>query len=92
MSERLYDYSDMPGDNDIVCRGSYALGSACGRCQRCLNERESQFADLRASAMAVVDRYDNPPITWAIKSMQPTLGECIEDLRTALTEKEVGHE
>lgn len=55
MSERLYDYSDMPGDNDIVCRGSYALGSACGRCQRCLNDLESQLAELRAAVSSVID-------------------------------------
>jgi len=57
-----------------------------------INELRDEIERLRASAMAVVDRYDNPPITEYALDHQPTLGECIEDLRTALTEKEVGDE
>ncbi len=38
MSERQLDCSDMPGNNDIQCRGSIWFGSGCLKCSRCLDE------------------------------------------------------
>ena len=38
MGPREYDCSDMPGDNQIVCRGSFQLGTACKSCERCMKE------------------------------------------------------
>lgn len=38
MAAHQWDCSDMPGNNDIQCRGSIWFGSGCMRCGRCLEE------------------------------------------------------
>lgn len=35
MGPKEWDCLDMPGDNEIECRGSFTFGSACGDCPRC---------------------------------------------------------
>ena len=89
MSERLYDYSDMPGDNNIVCRGSYALGSACGRCQRCLNELESQLASVKRIIRhyeSMADNFNDDDIRGIM------MLRAASDFRECLTESEVSDE
>lgn len=38
MGPREYDCSDMPGNNAMVCRGTFQLGTACKSCERCMKE------------------------------------------------------
>lgn len=32
-----------------VCRGSYALGTACGKCERCMEQKENMNGEVKKS-------------------------------------------
>ena len=82
-NERLYDYSDLPEEHYMVCRGSYALGSACGRCQRCLDELKKSYDELLKVAIPVVEYWENRGV--GIN----TLSFRIQSLRDVIKERRV---
>jgi len=55
--------------SDVICRGSFALGTACGRCSKCLKEKENY-----QSSKSVHERLNG---TSALK-------DCIETLEVSL--------
>jgi len=42
----------MANNDDIVCRGSYALGSACQQCSRCREELDAMLLHGKAYEVA----------------------------------------
>ena len=36
--------------DNLTCRGSYALGTACGRCSRCKAEKDRYYASMEVDA------------------------------------------
>ncbi len=47
---------------DVTCRGSYALGTACGHCERCKEEKDCMFQ----STEPVLKQVLQPSLAWAI--------------------------
>jgi hypothetical protein len=44
-----------------ICRGCWALGSACGQCERCLETAPEEIARLKMEIVRIKDMYLRPP-------------------------------
>lgn len=68
------------GYKNAVCRGSYALGSACGRCEKCVDQKERYQA-----ALAVQKSFDGTA------RLETTIARLTAELAVAQAEAKRSH-
>jgi hypothetical protein len=69
---------------DAICRGSWLLGSACGKCDRCREEAVSRMPDLLAKAK----KLDEVTLIMraAHQGSREFAGACVEEIHRVLIE------
>lgn len=80
---------------DAVCKGDWVLGSACGRCSRCIETASLVVAGLRAGGAAIKRRLEAVKgsllVGWPSDNLSPEFkAACFEEARRILKEEAGG--
>ena len=66
--------------SELICRGCYALGSACGQCRRCMEEADELQRDGKIDgALTVMEDMHKAAIEYYERTLRPKMHSVLQD-------------